>query len=281
MFKISEFSRLSKVSLKALRYYDHIGMLKPRTVDQDTGYRYYSADQILELNRIFMYKELGFTLPQIIELLNEDITLEQIRGMFNLKRSEIQQVIDTEQAKLTRIKERMQLIEKEGCVEREQEVVIKVVEHKKLFLSLKARGKEQDIPGLFRTFNQWIRKENLNLVESPKIVIWSELDENADEFEFEVGHFLKGELSVFPDELHIRSLPPELMATLAFRSDSAFACTACVDLATWIENNGYQIKEDQPGREIYLPLPTEQDIQWIEIQIPIKKNDMNKGGGEE
>ncbi|ASA20534.1 MerR family transcriptional regulator [Paenibacillus donghaensis] len=274
MFKISEFSRLSKVSLKALRYYDHIGMLKPRTVDQDTGYRYYSADQILELNRIFMYKELGFTLPQIIELLNEDITLEQIRGMFNLKRSEIQQVIDTEQAKLTRIKERMQLIEKEGCVEREQEVVIKAVEHK-LFLSLKARGKEQDIPGLFRTFNQWIRKENLNLVESPKIVIWSELDENVDEFEFEVGHFLKGELSVLPDELQIRSLPPELMATLTFHSDSAFACTACVDLATWIENNGYQIKEDQPGREIYLPLPTEQDIQLIEIQIPIK------GGGED
>jgi DNA-binding transcriptional MerR regulator len=96
LFKISEFSRLSKVSLKALRYYDHIGMLKPRTVDPDTGYRYYSADQLLELNRIFMYKELGFTLPQITELLNEDITLEEIRGMFNLKRSEIQQVIDTD-----------------------------------------------------------------------------------------------------------------------------------------------------------------------------------------
>lgn len=91
-------------------------------------------------------------------------------------------------------------------MEREWEVVIKAVEHK-LFLSLKARGKEQDIPGLFRTFNQWIRKENLNLVESPKIVIWSELDENVDEFEFEVGHFLKGELSVLTDELQIRSLP--------------------------------------------------------------------------
>jgi effector-binding domain-containing protein len=79
-------------------------------------------------------------------------------------------------------------------------------------------------------------------------------------------------LSVLPDELHIRSLPPELMmATLTFRSDSAFACTACVDLATWIEKNGYQIKEDQPGREIYLPLPTERDIQLIEIQIPIKR----------
>ena len=81
MFKISEFSKLSKVSLKTLRYYDQIGMLKPKKVDHDTGYRYYSADQLLELNRIFIYKELGFTLSQIIQLLREDITLEHIQGM--------------------------------------------------------------------------------------------------------------------------------------------------------------------------------------------------------
>lgn len=90
MFKISVFSRLSKVSLKTLRYYDQIGILKPRRVDHDTCYRYYSADQLLELNRILIYKELGFTLPQIKQLLQENISLENIQGMFKLKRSEIQ-----------------------------------------------------------------------------------------------------------------------------------------------------------------------------------------------
>lgn len=84
-------------------------------VDSDTGYRYYSADQLLELNRIFIYKELGFTLPQITQLLQEDITLENIQGMFKLKR--IQQIIDMEQAKLIRIEKRIQLIEEEGQVE--------------------------------------------------------------------------------------------------------------------------------------------------------------------
>lgn len=83
-------------------------------MDYDTGYRYYSADQLLELNRILIYKELGFTLPQIKQLLQEDISLENIQGMFKLKRSEIQHIIDTEQAKLVRIEERMQLIEKRG-----------------------------------------------------------------------------------------------------------------------------------------------------------------------
>lgn len=86
LFKISVFSRLSKVSLKTLRYYDQIGLLKPRKVDHENGYRYYTADQLLEINRIFIYKELGFTLPQIIHLLHEDITLKDIQGMFKLKK---------------------------------------------------------------------------------------------------------------------------------------------------------------------------------------------------
>ncbi len=57
------------------------------------------------------------------------------------------------------------------------------------------------------------------------------------------------------------------MATMTFRSDSHFASTACVDLAKWIEKNNFQIKENEPGREIYLP--TSQGAQLMEIQIPI------------
>ena len=40
MFKIGDFSKLSQVSVKALRYYDKIGLLKPARVDRFTNYRY-------------------------------------------------------------------------------------------------------------------------------------------------------------------------------------------------------------------------------------------------
>ncbi len=269
LFKISVFSRLSKVSLKTLRYYDQIGLLKPRKVDHETGYRYYSADQLLEINRIFIYKELGFTLPQIIHLLHEDITFKDIQGMFKLKKNEIQRIIDMEQAKLARIEERMQLLESEGQVESVQEIRIKA-EDAQQFLSLKARGREEDIPDLFRTFNHILPKETRQLAQSPQVVLWQEIEDKEDEFEFEVGYFLSRELPSYPDTFQLRTLPPEpMMATMTFRSDSNFACTACVDLAKWIEKNNYQIKENEPGREIYLPLSTSQGAQLMEIQIPI------------
>ncbi len=57
MFKIGDFSKLSRVSVKTLRYYDKLGLLKPAHVDHFTGYRYYSADQPPQLNRILALDE--------------------------------------------------------------------------------------------------------------------------------------------------------------------------------------------------------------------------------
>lgn len=89
MFKISEFSKISQVSVKTLRYYDQLNLLKPDFTDKHTGYRYYSADQMLQLNRILA------------------IPIEQIRGMFRDKQNEILSILDREQARLARIKDRL------------------------------------------------------------------------------------------------------------------------------------------------------------------------------
>lgn len=270
MFKISEFSRLSKVSLKTLRYYDQIGILKPSKVDNNTGYRYYSAEQLLELNRILIYKELGFTLPQISQLLHEDISIEHIQGMFRLKKSEIETIIETEQTKLARIEERMLLIEKEGQVETGQEIRIKA-EEEKLFLYLKARGNTDHIPTFFDEFQHLLSNTYQHLAQGPQVVLWQEVDEKEDEFEFEVGYFVTDSLTSIPPSLQLKTLPAEpMMATMAFHSNANFAGTACVDLAKWIQRNNYQIKEHEPGREFYLPLTSTQDAQLMEIQIPIK-----------
>ncbi|WP_144504430.1 MerR family transcriptional regulator [Bacillus pumilus] len=269
MFKIGDFSMLSKVPVKTLRYYDQIDLLKPKQIDQDSGYRYYSAEQLLEVNRIFLYKELGFTLKQMAQLLREDISVEQIQGMFLLKESEIQQLIEREQQKLARIKERMHLIKREGCVEKEQEVIIKSVESKRI-MSYQSNGTVDEIPSFFETFHHLLLKHQQESISGPQVVLWRESFEKESEFEFEVGYSVKALKGTLPQEITIRTLPAEeTMATLLFHSHSPSAQTACIDLATWIENNGYRVKEDQPGREIYYPLSETEEGRLIEIQIPI------------
>ncbi|HEY4384586.1 MAG TPA: MerR family transcriptional regulator, partial [Ktedonobacteraceae bacterium] len=114
LLKIGEFARVGQVSIVTLRHYDQYGLLKPNALDPETGYRYYSLDQLPRLNRILALKDLGFPLEQIAYLLQEEPSLEQLRGMFKLKQAQTQEMIEREQARLTRIAARIRQIEQEG-----------------------------------------------------------------------------------------------------------------------------------------------------------------------
>lgn len=102
MIRIGDFSKLSQVTIKALRYYDEMGLLKPINVDEFTGYRYYVVEQLARLNRILALKDLGLSLEQVAQVLNEGVSPERLRGMLQLKQAELRQHIADEQARLAR-----------------------------------------------------------------------------------------------------------------------------------------------------------------------------------
>ncbi|PGQ27426.1 MerR family DNA-binding transcriptional regulator [Bacillus thuringiensis] len=52
MFKIGDFSKLSSISIRMLRHYDKVELLQPVKVDEQSGYRFYSADQLKKVNQI-------------------------------------------------------------------------------------------------------------------------------------------------------------------------------------------------------------------------------------
>ncbi len=112
MFRIGEFSRLGRVSVKVLRHYDELGLIEPARVDPDTDYRYYTPAQLPRLHRIVALRHLGFTLDQIRRLLAEDLPVEQIRGMLKLSQAEIEQRLYAEQGRLAGVEERLRQIER-------------------------------------------------------------------------------------------------------------------------------------------------------------------------
>ena len=65
MFTIGEFSKINKISTRMLRHYDKIGLLKPAKIDSWTGYRYYSIEQINDIKKITILKNLNFPLKTI------------------------------------------------------------------------------------------------------------------------------------------------------------------------------------------------------------------------
>lgn len=101
MFRIGEFSRLTQVSIRMLRYYDEAGLLKPAQVDSWTGHRLYAAEQIPHLNRIRYLRDSGFQVSEIARALEMDDSA--LLDYLSEKRLEIEQAIRADQEKLQKI----------------------------------------------------------------------------------------------------------------------------------------------------------------------------------
>ena len=65
MFRIGEFSKMSKTTIKALRHYDEVGLLKPEETDKFTSYRFYTTDQLVKLHRIQALRQVGLSIDEI------------------------------------------------------------------------------------------------------------------------------------------------------------------------------------------------------------------------
>ena len=72
MYQIGEFSILTETTVKTIRYYDNIGLLKPKKIDKYTNYRYYDDSQIEIINKIKDYQQAGFQLNEIKNILNNE-----------------------------------------------------------------------------------------------------------------------------------------------------------------------------------------------------------------
>ena len=113
MFSVGEFARHGRISVRMLRHNDAIRLLQPAHVDPVSGYRFYEARQLSDLNRIIALKDLGFTLLNVRAILDEQVSAAELRGMLRLRRAEIHAQIEAETARLARVGARLLSIEDE------------------------------------------------------------------------------------------------------------------------------------------------------------------------
>ncbi|WP_405983193.1 MerR family transcriptional regulator [Streptomyces sp. NBC_00158] len=123
MFNIGDFAKHGRVSVRMLRHYDALGLLRPARVDPVTGYRSYEAGQLARLNRVIALKELGFSLEQVGAVLDEKVTAEELRGMLRLRRAELETAAAEAAARLVQVETRLRTIESEGTMSADEIVV--------------------------------------------------------------------------------------------------------------------------------------------------------------
>jgi DNA-binding transcriptional MerR regulator len=280
MFRIGDFSQLGQVSIRTLRLYDEMNLLKPAQIDKFTGYRYYSIEQLPRLNRILALKDLGLSLDQIGDLLKRDLPPDQLRGMLMLKQAEIEQEMQTMQAQMRRVEARLKQIEREGQPS-PYEVVIKSVEAQTIISSRRI------VPDLgvmvdyrcemYNAIYDWLADHDVAPRDHELAVYY-----NAEYVEIDIDMELatpiddaaSKNLPALPEAIALQELPAvETMASVIHKGDMWDIGQAMVALYSWIGSHGYF--PAGPYRELHLfwrELEIDNDAFRnivIEMQIPI------------
>jgi DNA-binding transcriptional MerR regulator len=274
MFSIGEFSRIARVTPRQLRHYEALGLFKPERIDPETGYRFYSAPQLPRLNRILALKELGLSLTQIQRLLNENISMEEIRGMLTMRKAQIEQTLRDELERVQSIEGRLWQIEEQG--ELFDDVVLKAMPARK-FLSTRQifPSREEGFALMAEMQRVLPRSIGKNVVGQFGILFPSDSFE-IENVDVEMGFLFEGEMqkTVLLSEgrvMTVRALPAvEMMAT-----------QVCVGIAEHIRNYGrlgtwmerHHLQMAGPGWEVFIEpfqLARVEEV-VIEIQFPVAK----------
>ncbi|MEO8691889.1 MAG: helix-turn-helix domain-containing protein [Acidimicrobiales bacterium] len=126
MFGISTVARLGGVSVRTLRYYDQIGLLRPAWTDPNSGYRWYEPDQLRRLHRIVALRDLGVRLVEVALILDEPVSVEALRGILVLRRAEAHDRLAAEAERLARVEARLSQLEEPSMSD--YDVVVKNTE---------------------------------------------------------------------------------------------------------------------------------------------------------
>lgn len=271
MIRIGDFSKLSRVPVKTLRYYDEMGLLKPVEVDSFTGYRLYEYSQLSRLNRILALKDLGFSLEEIGRLLDEDLPAEHLRGMLKLRETEARQRVWEEAERLKRVEARLRQIEQEHSMSK-YDVVIKSVDVMRVASVRDVVPTPPDQGRLWRELEGHLALSRVRAVGAC-LSLYHDEEYKERDWDIEVCEPVAVDVSGSA-RVKVRELPAEeTMAYVIHHGPFTSIGEAYDAVMKWIAENGYQITG--PAREVYVRAArngSQTDPDTVtEIQYPVKR----------
>jgi DNA-binding transcriptional MerR regulator len=282
MLRIGDFSQLAQVSIRTLRHYDELGLLKPASIDRFTDYRYYTIEQLPRLNRILALKDLGFSLEQIKRVLDDNLSVEQLQGMLMLKQAEIAQQMQAEQERLTRVADRLKRIEQEGAPP-PYDVIVKHAQAQTILSERRVVPTVADMKeyrcAMSEDIYTWLDQQSFSPTP-PELVLYHTREYREHDLDIEMAIGIPrlprpSSLPSIQQRLTLYELPamPEV-ASVIHHGRLVDVGQAMIALFTWMEANGYQ--SYAAYRELHLfGREDDHDIDLcnivVEIQVPIEK----------
>lgn len=271
MFKIGEFSRLTQVTIRMLRYYDEMGLLKPAQIDPWTGYRMYSIEQIPILNKIIYLRDSGFNVAEIALAIN-NIESDSIIEQLDKKQREIEGLIQLEKEKLRKI----ELAKKE--LQDNKSVMYYNVSIKSI-PSYQVLSIRRIIPTYYAEGELWqelsaFAAQNNVLTSNDTFSIYHDTEYKEQDVDVELCVLVKKTGESVGDFIYRNTEPVPIMACTMVYGEFSNIAGAYQAFAKWLQEHSHyrmggssrQIVHRGPWNE------TDPEKYLIEIQIPLENN---------
>lgn len=265
LYRIGMFAKMNKVTIKTLRYYDEINLLKPAYINQENNYRYYSSFQISVLHKIISLKQLGCSISEIKQVLEG----ADIATILKDKKVELIEEVDQRVSMLAKIEYYLN----NPVDERESNVIIKklpptkVITYRRIISSYEQLNKY--FPYLYEKILE--TKAEIKLPEYC-FCIYHDGDYRDEDIDVELCQSVV-EIKSDTDEVKFKEFPGvKQAACLLHHGPYDNLRSTYQKLVQWIEENDYLLV-DNP-RESYIDgIWNKNDVaDWLtEVQIPIIK----------
>ena len=270
MLKIGEFSKLSRISIRMLRYYDEMGLLVPETIDSFTGYRYYSEAQLFTAGRITALRDMGFKLCDTAELLKHWEDRETLERRLLDRREEAQHQAEEAERRLRLLDTALERLRKDEPMK--YDVTVKTIPERYV------ASVRQILPSYEREGDLWgiLMKETAHLhIQDGDPCLCSATFHDGEykesDVDVEVQKTVRG---TYPNTEHVtfKTMPAVQVASAVCKGsyDQLNEVTAAV--VSWVEANGYAF--DGIAFNIYhvSPHETQNPDEFVtEVCYPVRK----------
>ena len=270
MFKIGEFSKLTQVSIRMLRYYDEMGLLKPSQVDPWTNYRMYSVEQIPVLNKIIYLRDSGFSIAEIAVILNtgtDDFLLEQLENKY----AEIEKNIQNEKEKLRKIE-----ISKKELLHIESDMHYNI--SIKSIPAYQVLSLRRVVPNYYSEGELWqelstFAKENHVEISNETFSIYHDTEYKEEWVDIELCAIVKKTGENKGDFIYQTISPVPIMASTMVYGEFSNIAGVYRAFAGWLQKNSQYRMAGQTRQIVHRGAWNEEnpDKYLTEIQIPLEK----------
>ena len=270
VYGIGTVARLAQVSVRTLRHYDELGLLEPAHVDPRTGYRSYEPEQLHRLHRILALRDLGVPLAEIRELLEDEVSVEQLRGILRLRRAESHTRLLAQEQQLARVEARLAQLEEDPVSD--YEVIVKRLDPVRMIALTEDLADQSEIGEacgrLYPRLHGALERDGVPFT-GMSYAVYEDTGDAERPMRLTVGLPVPAEIGVSGGGIATVDLPAEeRAATVVVRGDPSAFHAAFTAMHEWVARTGEQ--STRFDREVYLDCDGPRDTWVTELQTIVE-----------